>query len=1031
MLFCLGASVPKEDEYHFLSEENDEDDDDIDGIGHCLMVGHHHHNHHSKACDIDLDCDTANAGQLIDLAAVAAAAAAVVSDSKSQESNDNCINAGLLAAAVQQQQQQQCSCFKSQSSVNCSSLRHVNQLNYRRKFRKLSFSPHHHSTPSKFVDTNSSSPSSSSSSTSSLANHQSGGSNSVNSTSVPSLPIGNSNNNTSAASAFLSKLGPIQLGRKLSQLRNSALSNVSSSHSSAVAKGTENLQREALRKSNESGQYNLDNSQRYIRLPPSPHSKKFSTTINVSQRSSSPIGEKNIHKSKCNNNNNSINKSSLSSKQSPSNIIDSLLMCDALASSPIQSISTPVNNNHHSNSPSLTLHTKTTSSRSCTSSPSLSSSSSTISPIPTPPPPLPPHHHQPLNSLAPNIVPRSANNNPPPRPKADKPNKHQQLSNMSSSTSATINMSRSSLTNNVAVSSPTTSLVSSIPSNVSGSNVNHSQHVTNGVQNESFSSRSCKCAPSSTISSSTTTQPSLNQCATCSPSTGGNPVTTAGSSNASNNQQTTSNNLNSHHHHQQHQQFINKPPRGWLHPDHKLTDTDGPGVTYTVRYIGCLSVNTSMKSLDFQTRSLIAKESINRVCESAGLKTVDKKRRVDKRIAGMLADTPNMEHAGVDANLSITISYLTLTLAETGEPLAKHEMPNISFASGGDTDTLDFAAYVAKDSRFERACFVLECEDGRAQEVITTIGQAFELRFNEFLKRNPLSTERLEHIHQGTNNSHKTAISNNNDNSQITPAQRIEDREYYNDLPGKIPPDIVTINNGITNKMITPPMAAPRNKKPSINSTTATTSNNPQEEQINLIDLNDDLKPSLNSSACNSNLLNKNILPTDPRYVNCGTSETTAATTSIADKDPFDMQPFNNALAVHVSSTTTGQSSQSLPSTSGLQKLDYAPNCDLHKEDWFHGSISRKDSEALVTRDGDFLVRESQASPGQYVLTGMQGGHRKHLLLVDPEGVVRTKDKTFESVSHLINYHRNNGLPIISSESALVLKNPIITSKKH
>lgn len=38
---------------------------------------------------------------------------------------------------------------------------------------------------------------------------------------------------------------------------------------------------------------------------------------------------------------------------------------------------------------------------------------------------------------------------------------------------------------------------------------------------------------------------------------------------------------------------------------------------------------------------------------------------------------------------------------------------------------------------------MLECEDGRAQEVITTIGQAFELRFNEFLKRNPLSSERL------------------------------------------------------------------------------------------------------------------------------------------------------------------------------------------------------------------------------------------------------------------------------------------------
>ena len=102
-------------------------------------------------------------------------------------------------------------------------------------------------------------------------------------------------------------------------------------------------------------------------------------------------------------------------------------------------------------------------------------------------------------------------------------------------------------------------------------------------------------------------------------------------------------------------------------------------------------------------------------------------------------------------------------------------------------------------------------------------------------------------------------------------------------------------------------------------------------------------------------------------------------------------------------------------------------------------------------QDGDFLVRESQGSQGQYVLTGMQSGHHKHLLLVDPEGVVssvlysiflfyvthllcnhfqvRTKDRTFESVSHLINYHRNNILPIISAESVLLLKRPV--SRPH
>ena len=53
---------------------------------------------------------------------------------------------------------------------------------------------------------------------------------------------------------------------------------------------------------------------------------------------------------------------------------------------------------------------------------------------------------------------------------------------------------------------------------------------------------------------------------------------------------------------------------------------------------------------------------------------------------------------------------------------------HFSFASGGDSDTLDYIAYVAKDGAGGRACYVLECSGGLAQDVITTIGQAFELR---------------------------------------------------------------------------------------------------------------------------------------------------------------------------------------------------------------------------------------------------------------------------------------------------------------
>lgn len=44
-----------------------------------------------------------------------------------------------------------------------------------------------------------------------------------------------------------------------------------------------------------------------------------------------------------------------------------------------------------------------------------------------------------------------------------------------------------------------------------------------------------------------------------------------------------------------------------------------------------------------------------------------------------------MEHAGSNINLTISSTNLALTILETGQVIAKHEMPRISFASGGDT----------------------------------------------------------------------------------------------------------------------------------------------------------------------------------------------------------------------------------------------------------------------------------------------------------------------------------------------------------
>ncbi|XP_063239404.1 SHC-transforming protein 1 [Bacillus rossius redtenbacheri] len=415
--------------------------------------------------------------------------------------------------------------------------------------------------------------------------------------------------------------------------------------------------------------------------------------------------------------------------------------------------------------------------------------------------------------------------------------------------------------------------------------------------------------------------------------------------------------------------FISKPARGWLHPDQLITKE---GITYAVRYIGCLEVNSSMKSLDFETRSQVAKECINRVCEAAGLKTADKKRKVDKRVLRAIGDQPIMDHAGANVNLSISSLGLVLTVLESGRVVARHDMPRISFASGGDTDTLDFVAYVAKDAKEWRACYVLECGGGLAADVITSIGQAFELRFQQFLTHPAVSTPSAAADRECPGRS---------------------DREYYNDLPGKMPPELgpppvpplPVLHSGGPG----PSSRAAGDNKPGSNGVVHRGNVDRQAREVvtsNLIDLNCEAAPP------------PPILTAPPRrehdYVN---------DIIVNNRDVFDMQPFTAAV----------------PTASASQKLQ------LQREVWFHGPVSRQDAEALLTKDGDFLVRESQGSPGQYVLTGMQNNIKKHLLLVDPEGVVRTKDRMFESVSHLINYHCENELPIISVESALVLRRPV------
>uniref|UniRef100_A0A1B0C6B4 SHC-transforming protein 1 n=1 Tax=Glossina palpalis gambiensis TaxID=67801 RepID=A0A1B0C6B4_9MUSC len=379
-----------------------------------------------------------------------------------------------------------------------------------------------------------------------------------------------------------------------------------------------------------------------------------------------------------------------------------------------------------------------------------------------------------------------------------------------------------------------------------------------------------------------------------------------------------------------------------IYPDEVIMDN---GVAFNVRYTGCIEVNTSMKSLDFVTRTQVARECINRVCEAAGLKSG--KRHMDKKIAQYIADRPCMRNAGTNVIINVSSRSLNLINVDNGEMVACHQMPRISFASGGDSDTLDFLAYIAKNEDEWRACYVLECIGGQSEDLIVTIGKAFMLRYNAL--------------------SHK---------EHHTP-----DKEYYNDLPNKFPPDLLNENDLKCQQPQLKKLMSAQHKVTQLNL------KKPRDRlSSNLIDLN---SPPPDQS-------NNKMLPGSFD----GNKDNAINTPFSQPPDVFDIPSFSLSAEVQRSQLMT--------------------------ESWFHGTISRPVAEGLLKNDGDFLVRESQGKHGQYVLTGLAHKSPKHLLLIDPEGVVRTKDRIFESISHLINYHWTNSLPIISEDSELVLRNPII-----
>uniref|UniRef100_A0A8I6A6R6 SHC adaptor protein 3 n=1 Tax=Rattus norvegicus TaxID=10116 RepID=A0A8I6A6R6_RAT len=441
-----------------------------------------------------------------------------------------------------------------------------------------------------------------------------------------------------------------------------------------------------------------------------------------------------------------------------------------------------------------------------------------------------------------------------------------------------------------------------------------------------------------------------------------------------------------------------RPPRGAPHASDQVL---GSGVTYVVKYLGCIEVLRSMRSLDFSTRTQVTREAISRVCEAVpGAKGAFKKRKVQ---------SPSLPVCDL---LRVLLGPYSMS-SPTYTHLRLRHCHSLG-CSQADVDTTDYVAYVAKDPVNRRACHILECCDGLAQDVIGSIGQAFELRFKQYLQcpsKIPALQDRMQSLDEPWTEEEGDG----------------PDHPYYNSVPNKMPPPGGFLDARLKARPHAPDAAQFSGKEQTyyqgrhLGDAFGEDWQRAPTRQGSL-DIYSTPEGKAHMVPVGETPTYVNTQPVPPQVWPAATS----STESSPRKDLFDMKPFEDALRnqplgpVLSKAASVECISPVTPRAPDAKMLE-----ELNAEPWYQGEMSRKEAEALLQEDGDFLVRKSTTNPGSFVLTGMHNGQAKHLLLVDPEGTVRTKDRVFDSISHLITYHLESSLPIVSAGSELCLRQPV------
>ncbi|XP_067259443.1 breast cancer anti-estrogen resistance protein 3 homolog isoform X4 [Chanodichthys erythropterus] len=104
---------------------------------------------------------------------------------------------------------------------------------------------------------------------------------------------------------------------------------------------------------------------------------------------------------------------------------------------------------------------------------------------------------------------------------------------------------------------------------------------------------------------------------------------------------------------------------------------------------------------------------------------------------------------------------------------------------------------------------------------------------------------------------------------------------------------------------------------------------------------------------------------------------------------------------------------------------------DLRSHAWYHGQLQREGAEHLLSRDGEFLVRDSSSSAGEYVLSCMWKNQPMHFKIIrvvlrPKQGYTRElfqfENDQFDNIPALIRFHVGGRRPISNSIGAIIFQ---------